>query len=170
MTDQYYKKFKITSTIISSLSESLIQNDVWERNYGLDTCIISDKIWCKEPLLATIDSRFPIDFGFLIKIPPNTSYNWHVDGTRAAGINLKLTAESLSHTLFGTPLDEWNDKFIELNYDNNSFYLLNTQQKHCVINFDKYRYMFSLQFVQNKDIITYQDIYNWCSLQELFDE
>ncbi len=170
MTDQYYKKFKITSTIISSLSDSLIQNDVWERNYGLDTCIISDKIWCKEPLLATLDNRFPIDFGFLIRIPPNTVYNWHLDGVRAAGVNLKLTQDTHSHTLFGEPLDDWNDKFVELEYDNNNFYLLNTQHRHCVVNFDKYRYMFSVQFAQTKEHITYQEIYEWCSLKGLFDE
>lgn len=170
MTDQYFKKFKFESKVISLLAYNLIQIDTWQNNYGLETCIISDKIWSKEPLLTTIDNRFPIEFGFVIKIPPYTVYNWHLDGTRAAGINMKLHSDVVSHTLFGEPLDDWNDKFVELKYDDNSFYLLNTQQKHCVINFDKYRYMFSLQFVQNKDTITYQEIYNWCTEQGLFDE
>lgn len=170
MTDQYFKKFKTTSKIISSLSESLSQIDTWESNYGLHTCIISDKIWRKEPLLDIIDKQFPIEFGFLIKIPPSTLYNWHVDGTRAAGINLKLTQDAHSYTLFGDTLDEWNDQFVQLDYQNDSFYLFNTQHKHCVINFDKYRYMFTIQLMQNKDHITYQEIYNWCNQQGLFDE
>jgi len=170
MTDQYYKKFKIKSESLVNIAPSLVTADIWAKHYGLDIMVVSDEIWCKEPLLRMITKKFPIDAGFIIRISPNTVYNWHTDGTRAAGINLKLSNESRSHTMFGETVDDWNDILTELKYEFNTFYLFNTQAKHSVINFDSYRYLFSVQFAQTKDQITYQDIYNWCNSEGLFYE
>ena len=170
MTDQYFKKFKTKSEHLISIAPSLVTANIWARHYGLDIMAVSDEIWYKEPLLRRITQRFPIEVGFIVRIPPNNSYNWHTDGTRAAGINLKLTAESRSHTLFAENVDEWNDSFTELDYEFKSFYLFNTQHRHCVLNFDSYRYLFTLQFVQTKDQITYKEIYDWCVSEGLFDE
>jgi hypothetical protein len=170
VTDQYFKKFKTQSTNIASIAPALVTVDLWAKQFGLDIMIVSDEIWYNEPLLRTITQKFPIEIGSIIRIPPNTVYNWHVDGTRAAGINLKLSGDGISHSLFGETVDEWNDTFTELKYDYKSFYLFNTQHKHSVINFDSYRYMFSVQFAQTKDQITYQEIYDWCKNEGLFDE
>ena len=170
MTDQYYKKFKIKSENIALIAPSLVTTNLWANQYGLDIMSVSDEIWYKELLLRTITKKFPIQDAFIIRIPPNTVYNWHVDGTRAAGINLKLSGDSRSHTLFGTPIDDWNDEFKELDYEFKSFYLFNTQHRHSVINFDSYRYLFSVQFAQTKDELTYKEIYDWCLTEGLFDE
>lgn len=170
MTDQYYKKFNIKSEIITSIAPSLVTADLWAKQYGLDIMVVSDEIWYKEPLLRTITQRFPIEVAFIIRSLPNNIYNWHTDGTRAASINLKLSLESPSHTMFGEPLDDWNDKFVELDYEFKTFYLFNTQHRHSVINFNSYRYLFSVQFGQTKDEITYKEIYNWCVSEGLFDE
>ena len=170
MNDQYYKKFNIKSEIITSVAPAMVTADVWEKHYGLDLMIVSDEIWYKERLLRIITQKFPISTAFIIRSLPNNAYNWHLDGTRAAGINLKLSLESRSHTLFGESLDDWNDKFVELEYEFKSFYLFNTQQRHSVINFDSYRYLFSVQFAQTKDEISYKEIYNWCLSEGLFDE
>jgi hypothetical protein len=170
VTDQYYKKFKIQSTSIATIAPSLVTANLWAKQYGLDIMVVSDEIWYNEPLLRIINQKFPIEIGFIIRIPPNTIYNWHIDGTRAAGINLKLSGDSVSHTMFGEKVDDWNDKFTELDYEFKNFYLFNTQTKHSVINFSSYRYLFTVQFSQTKDEISYQEIYNWCNSEGLFDE
>lgn len=170
MTDQYFKKFKLKSENLITIAPSLVKANIWARQYGLDIMAVSDEIWYKEPLLRTITQKFPIEVGFIVRIPKNTVYNWHTDGTRAASINLKLSTESRSHTFFGETVDDWNDTFTELEYEFKTFYLFNTQHKHSVVNFDSDRYLFTVQFGQNKDELTYQEIYNWCAEQGLFDE
>lgn len=170
MTDQFYKKFKQQSNHLLNIAPSLVKSDIWARQYGLDIMVVSDEIWMKEPLLQTINRKFPVEVGFIVKMPSFNVYNWHTDGTRAASINLKLSFESKSHTLFGTTSDDWNDNFIELEYKFKSFYLFNTQTKHTVINFDTTRYLFTVQFLQSKDTLSYKEIYEWCNQEGLFDE
>lgn len=148
----------------------LAKSDIWFKHHGLTMCEVPDEVWLREPLLQTIHQKFPISGGAIIRITPNVVFNWHTDVTRAAGINLKVSGESRSHTLFGNPVDEWNDEFVELEYEFKTFYLFNTQHKHSVINFNDDRYLFSIQFAQTKDEITYKEIYDWCLSEGLFDE
>jgi hypothetical protein len=169
MNNQFFKKFKQPSEILITQSlENLTNITPWENHYGLTLCVIPKNLWLKEPVLRKIHSQFEIESGFIIKISPNVLYNWHVDGRRAAGINLKLQSNSRSYTLFGDVQDVWNDNFTELEYESNAFYLFNTQHRHCVINFDECRYLFSVQFVKTKDEISYQEIYDWCLEEGLF--
>jgi hypothetical protein len=170
MTDQCFKKFTQLSKIVGQCSPTMLTyNGIWENHYGLNICPIPDSVWKNEPLLVKINSKFPILVGFVIKTMPNILYNWHLDGSRAASINLRFESSGHSHSLFGESDDGFNDKFVELEYEPNTFYLFNTQHKHCVINFNESRYVFSLQFVQTKDEVSYQEIYNWCNGEGLFE-
>lgn len=165
-----FKKLKIQSIIISKNYRKLIDEAIWSFDLGWTNFTIPEHIWKLEPLLNTINREFPIERCVVLQIDPNHFYNWHTDFFRGASINMKLIDNKQSHTLFGYPIDDFTDKFIELEYEPNTFYLFNTQQRHCVLNFDNLRYMFSVEFKQNKDELTYQNILQWCTNKGLCNE
>lgn len=170
MTDHYFKKFKLKSENLIYRSPSLVVEEKFERILGQDVLFVPEEIWLQEPLLRHINNRFQIAVGFIIKTLPYDFYNWHTDTNRAAAINLKLSTESQSHTLFSVDIDECHESVVELNYEFKNFYLFNTQHKHSVLNLNRDRYLFSIEFKQSKDQITYKEIYDWCALEGLFDD
>jgi len=170
VTDQYYKQFKLKSEFVFDIDPSLLQFNFWFKKLGSELMLVSDELWSKEPLLQIISKRFPIEVCALSKMNPNTIYDWHTDAERGVGINLKLSIESRSSTLFGQTIDDWNIGFTELDYQPQNFYLFNTSINHSVINFDKDRYLFTVQFSQTDKLVTYNEIYNWCHQEGLFDE
>jgi hypothetical protein len=73
-------------------------------------------------------------------------YDWHVDEFRLSCINLLISQDHHSHTLFGMQRNYANKVITELEYEPNTFYLFNNQIQHCVINLDRPRYLLSLYF------------------------
>lgn len=168
-TSHLFNRFSLKSEFIIKLAQHIKLFDQWTNIDGFDMFDIGKIFWSKEPLLKIINDQFPIKNCMMIRMSPNTSYNWHQDFYRGVAINM-LTETSNSHCLFGDTKDRFNDSIVELPYQVGEFYLFNTQHRHCVINFEKPRYLFSTLFEQEKDDLSYQDVYNWCLSQELFYE
>lgn len=168
-SNHLFKKLILKSEAIIKFSQHINIYDQWANVDGFDMLEIGKSVWSKETVLKTINKVYPIKTCMIIRMLPNTSYNWHQDFYRGVTINM-LTTHSNSHCLFGDTLDRFNDKITELNYEVGYFYLFNTQHRHCVINFDKPRYLFSTVFEQEKDDLSYQDVYNWCLSQGLIYE
>lgn len=164
-----FKKFILKSKTIIKFSRHINLYDQWITIDGFDMLEMRKGIWSKESLLKTINEAYPIKTCMIIRMSPNTSYNWHKDFYRGVTINM-LIEHSNSHCLFGDVVDRFNDNITELNYEVGHFYLFNTQHRHCVINFEKPRYLFSTVFEQEKDDLSYQDVYNWCLSQGLIYE
>ena len=82
-----------------------------------------------------------------------------------------LTPDVRSCTLFGNSSKDSDDQFdhVELVYEPKSFYLFNNQAMHTVINFDQPRYLFTTEFVDTKDILSYRDIFAWKELTHAVD-
>jgi hypothetical protein len=119
---------------------------------------LSPEVYLKEPLLKKINDVFPIVIAGYLRMDPYMNYRWHKDTNRKVGINLLLTPNVHSYTLFGRQLPNWTDeqyKFIRLKYEPSEFYLFNTTVEHTVINFDETRWLFSVEFESD---ITYEDI------------
>lgn len=165
--DDCFKKLKTKSIFIGKHFDNLLSNAKWVHNYGFNNFLIPEALWKLESILKKIDQKFPIECCIVLHIPPNTMYNWHNDTERGLSINMKLCNNTNSHTLFGIATDSYSDEIIELNYEEDHFYLFNTQHKHCVINFDKDRYMFSVIF-KEKLALEYTTVYEWCDQHGMF--
>ena len=115
-------------------------------------------ILIKEPILEKLNSVYPIKIAGYLKMEPYMNYRWHKDTNRKVGINMLLTPNVHSYTLFGKQLPNWTDeqyKFIELKYQPYTFYLFNTTIEHTVFNFNETRWLFSVEFDSD---VTYEDI------------
>lgn len=164
-----FKKINQKSIVVSKNFKNLLTNAIWSNNFGFKNFVIPQSLWILEPFLKKIHSFFPIEHCIVLNIPPFNMYNWHNDTERGLSINMKLCNNIGSHTLFGEPIDEYSNSIIELEYEKDTFYLFNTQQTHCVINFDNDRYMFSVIFQQKKEL-TYETVYSWCEENGLLDD
>jgi hypothetical protein len=113
----------------------------------------------EEDILKKINNKFPIKHMGISKVPPFTNYKWHCDLYRGLGINMLLQSQR-SQVFFGesVPNETWVSEFLEINYQPETFYLFNTQTEHTVFNFEGYRYLFTLEFEQDKTELNYYDV------------
>lgn len=98
----------------------------------------------------------------LLKSDEMSVYCWHTDTSRKCSINLLLNAHETSYTLFGTPkqgtLDYLDIK--RLKYEQNYFYLFDTQTPHMVVNLDPNpRYLLSIGIS-----VPYQMVLKWMQI------
>ena len=71
-----------------------------------------------------------------------------------------------SHCLFNpkiqrgesVEIDNMTDRFIELKYKPNTYYLFNTQMAHSVYNFNNTRYLLTIDFYEDRTKLTYQQL------------
>ena len=174
----FYKGFKDKSIIISEKWKDFI-DDEWTGYYGFEAISIPTVIWRQEKLLRRMHRVFPFKNVGLIRLPINYNYNWHKDINRGCGINM-LLEHGTSYTLFEANealsnksnnknynFDEFGTKFIELNYQPNTFYVFNTQKLHCVFNFEKPRYLFTCEFAQDHKELSYEMVCEWMKQNNL---
>lgn len=108
---------------------------------------IDRDIYLSDEFLSDLDKNFPIKVVGFLEMTPWTVYKWHKDIYRSASINLLLTAHDESYCLFTSEGDEALQIDVsELKYKEKTFYLFNTQERHMVLNLDKNRYLFSVEF------------------------
>jgi hypothetical protein len=159
-----YQKINSTSLFINDYFKSSIEKHDWQVYRGWNaTAMPTEETINKEPVLKALDEKFKIAHFGILRMEPNRFYKWHVDGERGASINMLLNCDAYSYCLFGDPNYEniTQTEFIKLEYQPNTFYIFNTQWPHCVINFDKPRYLFTVMFEQTKESLSYNDIANW---------
>lgn len=108
------------------------------------------------PFLEQLNIRHKIYKAGILSLHPNFYYRLHTDFGRGVAINMLLSGED-SHCLFVDDTD-----FVELKYNKNKLYLFNTQKPHTVINFSQQRLMFSVTFAENKDALSYEQLYKKC--------
>lgn len=140
----------------------------WQMHIGWHATLFPIELALAEPVLQQIHAEFPINRAAILKSPPKHNYLWHVDDDRGVTVNMLLSHSHHSHCLFGQPVNSDNFKFLELNYQPNTLYVFNTRFPHSVINFDGYRYLFSLEFRANKDQLSYPKFCVWAEKQGLF--
>jgi hypothetical protein len=127
--------------------------------YGFALSQLPEQVYLEEPLLNDINSEYKISGCSIIKLDPFRCYKWHQDAQRGVSINLLLSPESRSTVLFGNSVLDSEDQFeiAEFQYEANYFYLFNTQAMHTVINYEQPRYLFSLEFEQDKHSLTFSN-------------
>jgi hypothetical protein len=121
----------------------------------------------QNPILAKINNQFEIEGAGFIRMDPKECYKWHVDFSRGVAVNMHMNPlEELSLCMFETEeINKERIKYLTLHYQPNTFYLFNTQINHSIITFARTRYLFTLQFKQPKEELSYYDVLNyWTSL------
>jgi len=163
----YYKipfKSKMSGVFLSLVDDNNIS---WNDYFGFKIKVIPDDLIQQDKFLSWLykKEKFSAAINY---VKANHFYDWHVDTNRGVSINMLLN-DVKCHTIFsidkmGIRLGKlpFNDQqeFYELRYKKDSFYLFNTQVDHMVLNFNKPRYLFSVEFTKDKTKLNYNDMLN----------
>jgi hypothetical protein len=126
--------------------------------YGFAVYQLPLELILQESILQDINTKHKIKSGGIVKLEPNRCYKWHQDAVRGVCINMLLQHQD-SFVLFGNSVSGDQFDIARLDYNIGEFYLFNNQCMHTVINFSDYRYMFTLEFEENKNNLTYENFY-----------
>lgn len=157
----YFLELNTKSEYISKMN---FDDVLWVEHFGFLAHEINIDIIEREITLQKINERFEIQSIGALKMNPNTVYNWHMDEQRGVSINMLLTTDHISHCIFTEKRKQKEDisKIVELHYSKDTFYVFNTQQLHTVINLEKPRYLFSLEFKDKKNKLLYNEVKKYC--------
>jgi hypothetical protein len=147
--------FTNPSTVATSLLSYAKETppDEWVHSYGFKALPLKKEQFLCDPLLKQIHDLHAFN-AYILKLPPNYVYDWHVDSNyRGVTINMLLTPEVHSHCLF-----RLYGFVFDLPYAKDTYYLFNSQVEHMVINFEKQRYLFSVEFDEEKTKLSYQTL------------
>ncbi len=95
----------------------------------------------------------------VLKMENKTMYNWHKDSNRGVCVNSMIATPNTSYTFFREQ-PEVQNKVIELQYYPGSRFLFNNQKEHMVLNYDGIRMMLTIEFLEDKNELTYLDLLN----------
>lgn len=132
-----------------------LETAIWLPHFGFMATPLSRDWIAREPTLQAIEHLCPIARLGILQMSDHWVYHWHRDQNRQACINLLISSNHHSHTLFGQSVSDTSMHCLELQYEPGCFYLFNNQVPHSVINLDVNRYLFSLEFA---DPLSYADL------------
>jgi len=161
-----YAELKGEADYLLHYSDWIIKHENrWTDHFGFKAVELDkDTLLQEEPLLGLVNIYSPIARMGLLRVPAFNFYDWHVDEYRLSCINLLISTNNHSHTLFGVQNDDLNKQVCELQYKPKRFYLFNNQIKHCVCNLDQERYLFSIYFQEE---MRYKDVHNLLNQADL---
>lgn len=154
-----FHEIKTKSVITQAVINTAIRPDAqWVKYYNFDATRIPNDILALDPVLLAIGSKHPL-MGGVVMLPPNTFYNWHKDDRRGVSINMVLNPhDGVSHCVFTPDKDVVVGEFVELQYQPDTYYVFNTQVDHMVLNFDKPRLLLTVEFGEDKNALSYDDL------------
>ena len=151
-----YYKIPSRSVITKELLEFAATAQNWQDYYNFKAVQVPVEMLSKDLFLVDLFRKHPFVAG-IVQLSPYVCYDWHTDSRRGVGVNMLLTPEIKSHCLF-TSTEGAQFPFEELVYEPDTYYLFNTQIRHTVINFDKSRYLFTLEFQADKDQLSFESL------------
>ena len=110
--------------------------------------------------LEWLFARHPFRAGIL-SMEPESFYGWHTDGRRGVSVNMLTDFPHPSGThfsMFALPRDKAHStgRFIELRYKPSTYYLFNNQIEHAVFNFYRPRFVFTVEFEEDKEALSFE--------------
>lgn len=129
----------------------------WVKYYNFEAIPAHPDLLRRDPFISYLSKKRKFHAGIL-RMPPNTCYNWHVDTDRHVGLNMLLADDNKSRCLFidGEPGVVFNTK--ELKYQPGTYYAFNTKKPHMVLNTTQPRYLFSLEFLAEDSGLTFDEL------------
>jgi hypothetical protein len=146
-----------TSSIAKDLLQYALDSHNWKQYYNFKAVPVPREILRLDSFLVELASKRYFLAGIL-KMEPNTCYNWHVDTDRKVGLNMLLSDDGDSRCLFldGEPGVVFKTQ--ELSYQPDTYYVFNTQVPHMVLNTTRPRYLFSLEFLGQDRGLTFDEL------------
>jgi hypothetical protein len=151
-----YFKIPSRSVIAKELLEFAATAQNWQDYYNFKAIQVPTEMVAKDLFLMDLLRKHPFVAG-IVQLSPYVCYDWHTDTRRGVGVNMLLTPEVKSHCLF-TNAEGAQFSFEELVYEPDTYYLFNTQVRHTVINFYEPRYLFTVEFAENKDQLSFENL------------
>jgi len=151
MNDLFFK-IPVKSSI--DLTE-IILSGAWKQYYNFLVKEVSPEVIDSDDFLRDLRAKHPFRAA-VTKMVPYTVYDWHIDDIRKVSINMLwdggnyVTVFSFGNDLVKT--------IVPAIYEPKCYYFFNTQVSHMVMNFDKPRYMFTLEFAPDfiaQDLMEY---------------
>lgn len=154
-----FHEVKTKSIIRDAVIREAMRSDAkWVKYFNFDATQIPHSLLAQDPVIADIGSRHPL-MGGVVMLPPNTFYNWHKDTRRGVSLNMVLNPQDgLSHCVFTPDKDVVVGEFVELQYKPDTYYVFNTQVDHMVLNFETPRLLLTIEFGEDKDALSYDDL------------
>ena len=132
--------------------------ETWVKYYNFEAIQVHPDLLQQDPFISYLSKKRKFHAGIL-RMPPNTCYNWHVDTDRHVGLNMLLADDNQSRCLF---VDEERPGVVfkthELKYQPSTYYAFNTQKPHMVLNTVQPRYLFSLEFLEEDRGLTFNEL------------
>ena len=129
----------------------------WVTYYNFSALPAPHEILITDPFLLKLAGKRKLRGGIL-RLEPDTCYDWHVDTDRKVGLNMLLSDDGGSRCLFLDGEPGLVFKVQELKYRPAAYYVFNTQVPHAVLNTTKPRYLFSLEFLEEDRGLTFDEL------------
>ena len=154
-----YAIVPIASLIFKDLLQYALNvpDNHWVQYYNFMATPVSNEILGLEPFLVHLAGKRKFQAGIL-RMNPNTCYNWHVDTDRKVGLNMLLSDDGNSRCMFLSGKPGFVFDVEELKYEPGSYYVFNTQIPHMVLNTTQPRYLFSLEFLEEDRGLTFDEL------------
>lgn len=152
-----YIPVQVKSAIANDLLLYAQNTKDWAQYYNFMAIPVPAEIFMKDRFIEKLGNKRMFHAGIL-RMEPNTCYNWHVDTDRKVGLNMLLSDDGGSRCLFldGEPGVVF--KTHELDYQPDTYYVFNTQVPHMVLNTIKPRYLFSVEFLGDDRGLTFEEL------------
>ena len=152
-----YTPVPVKASIAKNLYVHAMNSPKWTQYYNFMAVQIPREILQLDSFLVGLAGKRTFHAGVL-RMEPNTCYNWHVDTDRKVGLNMMLSDDGNSRCLFldGEPGVVFNTR--ELKYEPETYYVFNTQVPHMVLNTTKPRYLFSVEFLEKDRGLTFDEL------------
>lgn len=143
----YYTKLNVESNIAQRILDKALNSDEskWKRFLEQNIFKLDISDFEDDPDIYKIIKHFNCEDRLSVfKVGPSCSYDWHSDTIRGAAFNLLLNSFD-SMIVFGeSSIYRSHNNLCRLQYEPNTYFLLNVSKQHCVFNFDEARYIVSI--------------------------
>lgn len=164
MEDFFYKLNHKSNYLSDYCLKEITPKDITKEVFGWRFERVKNEIWKNDSVLRKIDEKFPIKGIAVIHMKPNMCYKWHTDAYRLCALNLLLTANESSYTVFTNDYHNAGQDQIDitrLKYEPDYFYIFNTRKSHTVLNLNEDRYMITCEFYDN-EVSDYSSLVKYC--------
>ena len=130
----------------------------WIPYFNFIATPIPNEILFRDNFYKLLHDRHSYKAGVL-KMENRTMYNWHTDSNRGVCVNSMIATPNTSYTFFRDHADVQHT-VTELQYYPGTRFLFNNQKEHMVLNYDGIRMMLTIEFLEDKNELTYLDLLN----------
>ena len=152
-----YMPVPVESSISKDLFVHAVNSHNWVKYYNFEAIPVPLELLGLDAFIVRLAKKRKFHAGIL-RMEPNTCYNWHVDTDRKVGLNMLLSDDGKSRCLFLDGEAGVVFKTQELQYEPDTYYVFNTQVPHTVYNFETTRYLLSIEFAKDKEQLTYEKL------------